>query len=164
MSDLRELLAVDHRTALEFFHTGLKDFAPEKEKIVGPDETMYVASVLAHHAQVSCRSTVDMPTPATLLDIFDNFVLNTSPEQRLFETAGGQSLLLLGFFSHQMRRRHSLTWYTDLGINYYQRASVLCTDAHKSFLLRRISGNFRVWTHTCRKLDKELREKPFLLN
>ena len=69
MDTLRELLQVDWLTALNFFHEGLEEVAPKE--IVGTDETMYVASVLAHFAQSSRCDTGANPSPATLLDILD---------------------------------------------------------------------------------------------
>ncbi len=64
MDALRDLLATDHRRALEFFVTGLGDVC---EPDVDRQELLYNASVLAHFAQVSTCSQDDLPTPATLV-------------------------------------------------------------------------------------------------
>ncbi|MBI3401067.1 MAG: hypothetical protein HY048_06575 [Acidobacteria bacterium] len=57
MGSLRELLATDHRQALEFFFQRLKD-------VSGPDvhhaELLYNASVLARYAQVPTHAKVDL--------------------------------------------------------------------------------------------------------
>ena len=49
-----------------------------------------------------------MPTPASLSEVFDAFVLDTSlvHDSTMMEAAGAQCLLLAGFFEDQMRARH----------------------------------------------------------
>ena len=71
MSPTGELLAVSERQALEFFALGLRDVS---ESSVDQEELLYNASVLAHYALVSTSRTVELPTPATLGDVFDHFV------------------------------------------------------------------------------------------
>ena len=61
MDPLRELLAVDHRQALEFFVLRLQYVS---EPTVDRQELLYNASLLAHYAQVSTQPDVDLPTPA----------------------------------------------------------------------------------------------------
>ena len=56
MGVLRELIATDHRQALEFFVLGLQDVS---EPTVDREELLYNASVLAHYAQVSTQADVD---------------------------------------------------------------------------------------------------------
>ena len=73
MEPLRELLGVDERRTLEFFVTGLQDVC---DGGVDRQELLYNASVLAHYALVSTQSTTDIPAPATLLAVFDQFVLD----------------------------------------------------------------------------------------
>jgi len=67
-----ELFAAGERQTLEFFFGRLK-------AVSGPDvdhqELLYNASVLAHHARVSTHSTTDLTTPASLVEVFDYFVL-----------------------------------------------------------------------------------------
>ncbi|MEK7227568.1 MAG: hypothetical protein AAB641_01610 [Patescibacteria group bacterium] len=164
MDTLRELLQVDWLTALNFFHEGLEEVAPKE--IVGTDETMYVASVLAHFAQSSRCDTGANPSPATLLDIFDQFFwkdrVGTDPQ--LLETAGSSSLLLLGFWPKQMSQRHNLRWYTHLGRSFYARASRHCPERQKGELLKRLSSHFTIWTFSCQKFSKNLQEAPLLLH
>jgi len=106
MIPLRELLASDHRQALEFFFLGLLDVS---EPTVDRQELLYNASVLAHYAQVSTQASVDVPAPANLSAVFDCFVFdNGVPHDGLMlETAGAQCLLMAGFFEDQMRRRYA---------------------------------------------------------
>src|SRR5260370_6529957 len=97
MGPTGELLATDHRQALEFFFLGLQDLC---EPTVDRQELLYNASVLAHYAQVSTHADVDMPIPVNLSVIFDQFVLGPTflTDSLLLETAGAQCLLLAGFF------------------------------------------------------------------
>ena len=39
------------------------------------------------------------------------------------ETAGAQCLLLTGFFEDQMRGRHNIRWYAELGAGFFVRAA-----------------------------------------
>ena len=96
MEPLRDLLATDHRRALEFFVLGLTDVC---EPTVDRQELLYNASVLAHFAQVSTHAQSELPTPASLTEVFDHFVLATGLPQGsvMLETAGAQCLLLTGF-------------------------------------------------------------------
>ena len=75
MGPLRELLATDHRQALEFFFLGLQDVS---EPSVDPQELLYNASVLAHYSQISTQADVDWPAPANLSMVFDH-LLRTRP-------------------------------------------------------------------------------------
>ena len=87
MESLRELLATDHRQALEFFVLGLLDVS---EPAVDRQELLYNASVLAHFAQVSTRADSDVPAPTSLSAVFDHFVLDTTlvDDSAMMETAG----------------------------------------------------------------------------
>ena len=75
MGPLRELLAIDHRQALEFFVLRLQDLS---EPTVDRQELLYNASLLAHYAQVSTQPDVDVPAPANLSAVFDHFVADTT--------------------------------------------------------------------------------------
>ena len=63
MGPLRELIAIDHRQALEFFVLRLQDVS---EPAVDRQELLYNASLLAHYTQVSTQPDVDVPAPANL--------------------------------------------------------------------------------------------------
>src|ERR1700730_17532762 len=100
MDPLAELLATGHRQALEFFFMHLQDVSGPA---VDRQELMYNASVLAHYSQVSIQADVELSAPANLSDVFDHFVIDTSPlHDSLLETAGAQVLVLSGFFEVQM--------------------------------------------------------------
>lgn len=159
---LRELLAVDERGALQFFFAGLKDVSAPH---VDQQELLYNASVLAHYSQVSSFSDTDFPAPQTLSMVFDNFVMDTgSPlDVTMMETAGSHCLLMTGFFGDQMRCRHSLRWYSDLGAGFFFRASALESEKRKAALLLAISEHFDAWRHRYARLSRELRDLPYLL-
>ena len=113
MGSLAELLATGEPQTLEFFFLRLKDVS---EPTVDHRELLYNASVLAHYAQVSTQSIADLATPATLAEVFDHFVFDTSlhHDSVMMEAAGAQCLLLAGFFQDQMCHRHSIRWYASL--------------------------------------------------
>jgi hypothetical protein len=159
---LQELLATDERRTLEFFVVGLLD-------VSGPGvdrrELLYNASVLAHYAQVSTQAVGEAPAPATLADVFDGFVINTSPlrEGHTLETAGAQCLLLAGFFEGQMRRHHNVRWYATLGAGFFNRAAAQETSTHKARLLHAIARGFEPWRQRHARLGRELRDQAYLL-
>ena len=124
MDPLGELLTSDHRRTLEFFVMNLKDVS---EPTVDQQELLYNASVLAHYAQISIDPDVPMSAPADLTAVFDHFVadMNVLTDPLLMETAGAQCLLLAGFFEDQMRRRHNIHWYSELGAGLLSAAPLL---------------------------------------
>ena len=75
MGPFRELIAIDHRQALEFFTVRLQDIS---EPDVDREELLYNASVLAHYAQTSIYADTDLGTPANLSAVFDNFVCDST--------------------------------------------------------------------------------------
>ena len=162
MDPLRELLATDHRQALEFFFLGLQDVS---EPTFDRQELLYNASVLAHYAQVSTQSDVDVPTPVNLSVVFDHFVSDTTLlyDGLMMETAGAQCLLLAGFFEDQMRRRHNIRWYAELGASFFSRAALQEPSAHKARLLDTIGRRFEPWRQRYARLSRELRDQPYLL-
>jgi hypothetical protein len=162
MGPLRELLAIDHRQALEFFVLRLQDVS---EPTVGRQELLYHASVLAHYAQVSKQSDVDVPAPANLSAVFDHFVANTTlrHDRVMMETAGAQCLLLARFFEDQMRPRHNIRWYAELGASFFGRAAVQERSLRKARLLDAIAKRFEPWRRRHAQLSRELRDQPYLL-
>ena len=162
MGPLRELLSADHRQALEFFFVGLKDVS---EPAVDRQELLYNASLLAHYAQVSTQADVDWPAPANLSVVFDHFVSDTTllHDGLMMETAGAQCLLLAGFFEDQMRRRHSIRWYAELGASFFRRAAVQESSPNKARLLDTIARRFEPWRQCHAQLSRELRDQPYLL-
>ena len=162
MDPVRELLATDQRQALEFFFVGLQDLS---EPTVDRQELLYNASVLAHYAQVSTQADVDVPTPANLSAVFDHFVSDATllHDRLMMETAGAQCLLLAGFFEDQMRRRHNIRWYAELGASFFARAAVREPSLPRARLLDSIAKRFEPWRQRHARLSRELRDQPYVL-
>jgi hypothetical protein len=162
MDPLGELLATDHRQALEFFFVRLKDIS---DPAADRQELLYNASLLAHYAQVSTHTDVGEPAPANLSTVFDHFVSDTAPlrDGLMMETAGAQCLLLAGFFEDQMRRRHNIRWYAELGASFFNRAALQERSPHKARLLDAIARRFEPWRRRHAQLSRELRDQPYLL-
>jgi len=162
MEELRSLLASDHRQTLEFFFLHLQDVS---EPTVDRQELLYNASVLAHYAQVSTAAAEDMPTPAGLSHVFDQFVLDSTlaDDGTAMETAGAQCLLLTGFFEGQMRRRHSVRWYAELGAAFYHRAAAHARTSRGTQVLSGMARHFEPWRRRHARLGRELRDAPYLL-
>jgi hypothetical protein len=162
MGPLRELLATDHRQALEFFAQRLQDVSGPG---VNPQELLYNASVLAHYAQVSTWAQVELSAPASLSAVFDHFVVDTTlaHDSMLMETAGAQCLVLAGFFESQMRGRHNIRWYAELGAGFFSRAALHEPLPAKAQLLDTIARGFETWRQRYAQLSCDLRDHPFLL-
>jgi len=157
-----ESLEIDHRSALEFFVTRLEQIA---DATVDRDELIYNASVLAHHAQVSTQSELDVPTPADLSAVFDHFVADTAlrHDASMMETAGAQCLLLAGFFEDQMKARHNVRWYARLGAGFFNRAAVYEPSPYKARVLDGLAKRFEPWRRRHAQLGRELRAPSYLL-
>src|SRR6185436_4498924 len=162
MDPLGELIGTNHREALQFFLLGLQDLS---EPTVDRQELLYNASVLAHYAQVSTKADVDLPIPADLSAVFDNFVIDQTllHDSLMLEIAGAQCLLLAGFFEDQMRRRHNIRWYAELGASFFSRAALHERSAAKARLLNAIARRFEPWRRCQAQLGRELRDQPFLM-
>jgi hypothetical protein len=158
----RELLASDERHVLEFFVLGLRDVS---ETTVDRQELLYNASVLAHYAQVSTQSASDWPAPASLSTVFDHFVADTTllGDSVMMEVAGAQCLLMAGFFEDQMRRRHNIRWYSELGTGFFSRAAVHERSSHKARLLDAIARQFEPWRQRHARLSRALRERTYVI-
>ena len=81
----------------------------------------------------------------------------------MMETAGAQCLVLAGFFEDQMRRRHSIRWYAELGAGFFSRAATLETSPRKAQLLDTMAMHFESWRQRQARLSRVLRDQPFLL-
>jgi len=162
MEPLGELLASDDRQTLEFFFLGLKDVS---EGHVSQEELLYNASVLAHFAQVSTGARTEMPTPANLSAVFDHFVADASlhADSAMMETAGAQCLLLAGFFEDQMRGRHNIRWYAQLGASFFGRAAAQQTSPKRAVLLDTLAHHFEAWRQRHARLSRELRDVSYVL-
>src|SRR5579862_5220502 len=162
MGPLQELLATDGRQTLEFFVIGLRDVS---EPPIDQQELLYNASVLAHYAQVSTQADVDVPAPANLSVLFDHFVSDTTllHDSLMMEVAGTQCLLLAGFFEDQMRRRHNIRWYAELGSGFFSQAAVHEPSSRKARILDAIARRFEPWRQRHARLSRALRDQPYLL-
>ena len=162
MEPLTQLLATTERETLQFFFTGLKDVSDDG---VDHRELLYTASVLAHHALVSTETARGVPAPETLADVLDNFVLSSALHDDTFmmETAAAQCLLLAGFFEQQMRRRHNIKWYADLGSGFFRRAAQLSHEQKRAHLLDAVGRHFEPWRTRCARLSGELRAQPYVI-
>lgn len=162
MGPLRELLAVDQPRTLEFFVVGLRDVS---EPTVDRHQLFYNASVLAHYAQVSTASESDLPTPVALASLFDTFVAvpDGGFDADLLETAGTHCLLMTGFFAEQMKSRHNIRWYAQLGAGFFARAAKQEGPTKRAVLLEAMSREFEPWRVRHARLSRELRDTPFLL-
>jgi len=162
MGPLQELLASDHRHVLEFFLTGLRDVS---EPTVDRQELFYNASVLAHYAQVSTQAHAEWPAPTNLSALFDHFVSDTTlfRDSLMMEVAGAQCLFLAGFFEDQMRQRHNIRWYAELGTGFFSRAALHEQSPSKARLLDAIGRHFEPWRQRHARLSRELRRQSRLL-
>jgi hypothetical protein len=79
------------------------------------------------------------------------------------ETAGAQCLVMAGFFEDQMRRRHNIRWYAELGAGFFSQAATRDASPHKAQLLAAIAKHFEAWRRRQARLSRVLRDQPFLL-
>jgi len=140
---------------LEFFFVHLRDVC---EPSVAGDELLYYASVLAHYAQLSTATTDSVPMLPGLSALFDQFVMNTTAhdDAEMMETAAAPCLVLAGFFEHQMRRRHAIGWYADLGAGVFIRAPAGQESERKAQLRRKLAHNFEPCRRCHARLSREL--------
>jgi len=162
MSDWTDLHAVDHLCTLNFFTERLQDISDER---VDQLELFYNASILAHYSLVSTGSSTELPTPASLTQVFDESVANPNIRHDGYrlEIAGTQCLLLCGFFADQMRGLYNLDWYAKLGAGFFIRSAHFEPSRAKARLLYQISKKFEPWRRRYVRLARELRDEPYLL-
>lgn len=158
-----ELAGVDSNRTFNFFLSSLRDI--KRAEHFCEDDLLYVASVLAHYSQTSRYDATHVPVMSELTEVFDNFIFQTATanDLEILEFGGSQVLLFTGFFRDQMRRRHNVHWYDQVGQALYGRASQYANNGKKRKLFDRMAGNFPVWTLACRDLSQMLRENRFLL-
>lgn len=114
---------------------------------------------------MSTQADGDLPTPATLSDLFDTFVLDRTlcRDSVMMETAGAQCLLLAGFFEDQMRSRHQISWYATLGADFFRSAAKHTGGTRKARLLDAVAKRFESWRRRHAQLSRELRDQQYLL-
>ena len=162
MGSLEPLLASDPRDTLQFFFTWLRDVTSGEDD---EQALLYNASVLAHFASTSSATAIGLPTPTSLIDVFDRFVLDQSlrEDPEMLEMAAGQCLLLTGFFGDQLRRRHNILWYSELGAGFYAAAAAQSRAVAHQKMMTHMAGRFEYWRSSHQKLSRELRELRYRL-
>ena len=162
-SIFRELFVVDSERAREFFLENLRETVGAKKH--REDEIVYVAGVLAHYTLVSRFQTGSMPVMADLSEVFDSFILRQGgvSDPEIFEIGGSQVLLFAGFFRDQMRHRHNVEWYDEIGQSLYYRASRFSRSSEKQKLFDCLSESFPSWTLAACNMSRMLRQSQFLL-
>jgi len=112
------------------------------------------------------RARRDIHMSSSPVAVFDRFVvdMNVLTDPLMLETAGAQCLLLAGFFEDQMRRRHNIHWYAELGAGFFRRAAAAEQSASKAKLLGTIGRHFEAWRRRHARLSHELRDSPYLLS
>ena len=119
MGALAELLATGDRQALEFFFLRLREVSEPRST----DRSCSTTPACSHTTRWCRHSPRPISSaPATLSAVFDHFVADSSllHDSAMMETAGAQCLVLTGFFQDQMRHRHNIRWYADLGAGILQ--------------------------------------------
>ncbi len=162
--DFQKLVRSDHQATINFFYSELEEFLTAG---LSELERLYVASVLATYAETSVsEKTQVLPPFSSLSQVFDLFIAvepRGITDAYILETAGAQSLLLTGFFRDQMRQRHNVRWYDEVGRNFYAAASSLSGKYKEREVFGRMSENFPVWAMVCRDLSRSLRDNYYLL-
>jgi hypothetical protein len=163
MSDLQDLLGVDHEQTFEFFVSSLQDQTHGQR--VDEDEMLYIARVLAHFVQVSRYNTEQTLTMTGLSEVFDKFIIERpiSPNSELFENAGSQVILFVGFFRDQVRNRHNVEWYDKVGSSLYFCAAQYTRDFRKREFFEGMAEAFPVWTKVCSKMSRSLRTNRYII-
>ena len=126
---------------------------------------LYVASILAHYSLTSRFDSTSMPCLADLSEVFDTFVMQTGnlTDAEILEFGGSMVLLFAGFFRDQMRARHNVKWYDQVGQSLYGRASQHSNNLKKRELFDGLAESFPAWTNVCRNLSRALRDNRLLL-
>jgi glutathione S-transferase len=81
----------------------------------------------------------------------------------MMEAAGAQCLLLGGFFEDQLRRRHNIRWYAQLGVGFFRQAAALGRSPKRVHLLAAIAEDFEAWRQRYARLSRNLRDQPYLV-
>ena len=81
----------------------------------------------------------------------------------MMEAAATQCLFLAGFFEDQMRHRHNIRWYAELGSGYFSQAAIRQHSSHRARILDAIARHFEAWRQRQARLSRALRDQPYLL-
>ncbi len=156
------------KTCLNFFTENIVEELGDVE--MSPEETRYVASILASFASTSRFEQGNWAPATDTREVFDRFVLQrndsgfVAPQltAQQAETAGAQLMLVVGFFRSQVHPRVNLRFHSRLGQNFFFRAS-RAFGGKRGELLESVSFNFGFWCLVQRKLNQRLREDPYVL-
>lgn len=171
MEELPEPLGYDSERTFQFFGDQLKSALDYKMiGLATLEELKLATSILAHFAQVPSVEEVDdnlfQRPHADLKEFFDRYMMNPvliNPKN--LESAGSEVLFLSGFFGDQLMRRHQINWFKELGKEFYRRASVGLENSNlkHSRVLFLMSKNFNPWTEMYGRVNKNLRDLPYLI-
>ena len=162
MEPLGHVLSADSTGTLQFFFVKLAEITNAQH--VDQRVRLYQASVLAHFASTSTSTPFGMPTPATLADVFDRFVLHTPHgDAQLLEIAAGECLLMTGFFADQMDRRFNLEWYGRMGAGFYLGASTASRHPAHRRMMARMAEEFAYWRDVYHTLAHRLHDERYVL-
>lgn len=162
--DLNSFLQVNHNNTLRFFYKELRAISEARE--LSQNETLHVATVLAHHAQSSMDTKVAFVSPfdlAHLTNIAPIEAQNWEVDREFFLFVAGQTLLFGGFFRDGIKRRYEAEWYDSLGQIFYRNAVSRAAGPNQRDVFQRMAKNFPAWTIVCRDLNRRLRQEPYLL-
>ena len=166
--DLKELLQFSSNNTLQFFYTELQD--TNSARRLSKLETLHVASMLSHYAQVSRYAPPsDMPPPDGLDHVSSRFVLldalglDQVSDQMTVRIAAVECLFGLAFYAAWLESRRHMEWLEDRGRAYYRHTSQLSTTDNDKKTYWLMSTNFAAWVKACQELQADLRDRPFLL-
>lgn len=158
---LLDLLETNFEKAVGFFYDGLREVSDQKNK----EQMEYVAGVLARYSLVHRMSEWPMAPMANLSEVFENFYMRLTDlanDPKILEAGGSQIILLAGYFRNQMKRRHNVVWFDEMGQFFYTRAGE-CSLGKKSKFFFGLSGSLPQWNIACCKLSDYHRENRFII-
>ncbi len=163
--NFRKVVAVNSKTAFNFFNAKLEEFVPDPKR---QPERLYVASVLTGFAHLPAHSPIETQDPVVLSAFFEKDI-PTLDEENLamlyYETSASQLLFFAGYYRNQLiqKRLCKIEVYDDLGQMFYQRASDLAEDPRKKEILFRMAEFLPFWNKTCMLLNFRLQENRYLI-
>ncbi len=153
---------------INFFFQNLKDVVNERAmRTVLPDETLHVASVFAHYAQVSCTSDHHVP-PVRDMNTVHRLLRDplTLEDPSITELMGAQTLFHGGFWREHIAHRLLIDphLYDAIGQRLYAYAGDFYPkSALKHQVFERIAFDFPWWAETCSALNQRLRQNSYIL-
>lgn len=156
--DLRELLQVSPMDALQFFLIELRETPAARD--LSRAEALHVASVLAHHAQVSWHaSALELPAPSWIPAFLDHLVWlekmrsEEAKDQPTMLLAATQCLFVMGFYPKFVGGRRERRYVEAYGAQYYRQTSRLSQTRMDMETYHLMSRNFGGWVKACHELQ-----------